>query len=56
MGRHIFLAVNNSLPILFSQIVIMNEAKYGTTKIDNSVKKIESQDRDFGFFNNFTPK
>ena len=32
------------------------EAKDGTTKIDNSVKKIESQDRDFGFFNNFTPK
>ena len=40
MGRHIFLAVNNSSPILFSQIVIMNEAKDGTTKIDNSVKKL----------------
>lgn len=39
MGRHIFLAVNNSSPILFTQIVIMNQAKNDTTEIDDSVKK-----------------
>ena len=40
MGRHIFLAVNNSSPILFTQIVIMNQAKNDTTEIDDSVKKL----------------
>ena len=43
MGRHIFLAVNNSSPILFTQIVIMNEAKDGTTRmsLDVSADEVE---------------